>query len=239
MKKILLLSLLSMTSISNALTVDTMLKISDENGTGVFSLANDLNEPSFITVKPSKVIVSTDGEIKRIQYTKDNLQDWEISLTQNKIILDPKRTKNVGVRSLCADGCDRSKDTVFALKFLPSPYVKDGQKKAAVSINYGYEPLFVIPAEKPSYKYNIDRVDSDKVIINNKSNSLLRVYINQCDLNNKKDCSKNVIVLSGRNKTVKLPIHARQDSLNLNIMGYDNSFYKKATLSTKYPIVRE
>ncbi|MGR5369132.1 hypothetical protein [Photobacterium damselae] len=238
MKKIIILLGLIVSAFTNALTVDTMLKISDDNGTGVFSISNDLDEPSFIKIKPSKIIVTPDGNIKRELYTESNMLDWEIALTQMKVILDPKRVKNIGVRSLCSEGCDRSKDNVFALKFLPSPYRKDGQKKSSVSINYGYEPLFVIPAREPVYKYTIERIDNN-IKVNNKSNSLIRVFVNQCNGKIKSDCSKNIIVLAGRNKRVSLPVNARQNELNLNIMGYDNSFYKKAALTKKHKVIRE
>ncbi|ENP8454218.1 hypothetical protein ACEI25_000840 [Photobacterium damselae] len=235
--KILFISILVVSFSTNAMTIDTMLKISDDNGTGVFSITNDLKDPSFIKIKPSKITINNDGELVKNEYTKDNLNEWEIAITQNKVIVEPNRVKNIGVRSLCVDGCDRSQDTVFAIKFLPSPYIKDGRKKASVTINYGYEALFVIPALEPSYKYKISR-DDDNILLENKGNSLLRVFVNQCRNEIKSSCSRSAVVLAGRKKTLKLPVNARQKVLNLDIMGYNNSFYKKATLSRSNPIIR-
>lgn len=236
-KKLIYIMLSSISWFSNAMTIDTMLKISDDNGTGVFSITNDLNETSFIKIKPAKVVSDNNGNLKKIEYNKDNFNEWEISLTQSKVIVEPKRVKNIGVRSLCSESCDRTKDTVYAIKFLPSPYRKDGETKPSVTINYGYEALFVIPAKNPEYKYNIKRVRDD-VLFENKSNSLIRVSINQCNGQRKSNCSRSVVVLSGRNKRIKLPVNARQDVLSLEILGYDNSFYEKSTLSKNKNIIR-
>ncbi|AWK84141.1 hypothetical protein BST98_19380 [Photobacterium damselae] len=236
-KQIIYIVLSSLSWFSNAMTIDTMLKISDDNGTGVFSITNDLDDPSFIKIKPAKIVSDGNGNLKRIEYTKNNFDEWEISLTQSKVIVEPQRVKNIGVRSLCSEGCDRSKDTVYALKFLPTPYTKDGEKKKSVTINYGYEALFVIPAKKPEYKYNIKRVGDD-ILFENRGNSLIRVSINQCNGKRKSSCSRSVVVLSKRNKKILLPVNARQDVLSLEILGYDNSFYKKSTLSESKNIVR-
>ncbi|MHA6607619.1 hypothetical protein ACVA6G_19295 [Photobacterium damselae] len=219
------------------MTIDTMLKISDDNGTGVFTVSNDLDKSSFIKIEPSKVIVNKDGSLKKIKYDKSNFKDWEISLTKTKLILEPKRVKNIGIRSLCSDGCDRTHDTVFAIKFLPTPYLKGDEKQASVTINYGYEPIFVIPASSPKYKYKIERKD-DRVLIENSGNSLLRIFIDQCNEKVKKNCNSNIVVLAGRKKDINLPINSRQNKINLNIMGYDNSFYKKAILGKTTPIIR-
>ncbi|HIF9499097.1 TPA: hypothetical protein ACX6S1_001863 [Photobacterium damselae] len=222
------------------MTIDTMLKISDENGSGVFSLYNNLKQPSFISISSSKVIVDKNGKLHKEAYTSDNLSKWEVALTQNKLILDANREKKVGIRALCADGCDRSKDSVFAVKFLPQPYFKKGEKpKSAVNINYGYEPIFVIPAKNPDYKYDIIRNDN-YIIVNNKSNSLIKVLVNQCkDKSINVNCSKKIVVLAGRKRKDLLPSEARDDNLNIQLTGYDNSYYKNYSLSKNEPIRKE
>ncbi len=236
---VLLTSLLCIPFSTLSMTIDSMLKVSDELGTGVYTVTNDLDYPSFIKIEASKVVIDKNGDLSKIKYDKSNLKDWEIALTQSKVILDPKRKKNIGVRSLCSEGCDRSKDSVFAIKFSPTPYVKDGVKKMSVVINYGYESIFLIPAKKPEYKYTIKR-NGNNILFHNQGNSLLRVFIDQCKDNKKSaDCSRNTVILAGRKKEVSLPVNARQSSLNLNIMGYDNSFYKKAVLSINSPVIRK
>ncbi|HIF9253994.1 TPA: hypothetical protein ACX6Q7_001300 [Photobacterium damselae] len=230
--------ILLMSSQTYAITIDTMLKISDDNGTGVFSVTNESKTPSFVKIKPAKVVVKEDGSIGKIEYTKENLLEWEVSLTQNKVIVEPLRTKNIGIRSLCSDGCNREKDTVFAVKFLPSPYSKDNEKKVSININYGYESLFVIPASKPEYKYTIER-RGDDIYVKNTSNSFIRVLVDQCNKNVTENCSRNSLILAGRNKKISLPVNARQNMIGLTVIGYDNSFYKKLTLNGSTPIARK
>ncbi|NVP02568.1 hypothetical protein HWA77_20360 [Photobacterium damselae subsp. damselae] len=229
MKKILTSLLMLSPFMSNAMSIDTMLKVADKNGQGTYVVTNDQRSPAFINVNLAKIYVKN-GKVIKDYYNKDNLLSWEVSATQNKFVLDSGMRKMVGVRALCADSCDPTKDSVYAVQFSPSPYSKDGNTKAGVSISYGYESIFVIPAKKKNISYSIVKKDSI-VNLKNESNTTLQVFFNQCSAMFKSDCSIKTILLPGKIRSIKLPKNAQKGDINTIITTVDDDFYKKEVLS--------
>jgi len=233
-----LLSLLLLSTGAQALQIDTMVKVSDKGGSGVFTLTNETDKASFIKTKVSKVDIS-DNVVSYIPYVKENLKDWEVTTTQPKLILDPHRTKNIGVRSLCAESCDTSKDQVYRVEFTPSVYYKKGEKQeSAVNFNYGYAPIFVIPAAKSDIKYTIEN-KGKTLRIKNDGNTFLKIHVNQCTSEVTTGCSQRLTILAGRDKEFKLLDNAVNSSINLAIGNHDLSFYQERTVTLGKELTRE
>ncbi|PSU70772.1 hypothetical protein [Photobacterium phosphoreum] len=227
MKKLILLALL-FPSLSHAIVIDSMLKVADSHGTGVYTVSNNDPDPAFVNVKLSKV-ETKDGKLIKTPYTKSNLLEWDATLTQNKFILDPLMAKKIGVRALCADGCNPDHDTIFAVQFTPSPYSKDGEMKG-VAINYGYESIFVIPAKNKKISYSIEK-NNENALLKNTGNTTLEVFFNQCSALFKADCSTKVIMLPGRVRKLVLPKNARKGKIDVFISSVDDTFYKKEVVT--------
>lgn len=229
MKKIIISFLMLCSFTTNAISIDTMLKVADKNGQGTYVVTNDQRSPAFININLAKVFVKN-GKIIKDYYNKDNLLSWEISATQNKFILDPGMRKMIGVRALCADSCDPNKDSIYAVQFTPSPYKKDGTAGNGVSISYGYESIFIIPAKKKIISYSMTKKGS-VVNLKNNSNTTLQVFFNQCSAMFKADCSIKSILLPGKARSLKLPKNAQKGDINTIITTVDDEFYKKEVLS--------
>ncbi|HIF9171046.1 TPA: hypothetical protein ACX6PO_003827 [Photobacterium damselae] len=229
MKKIIISLLLLFPIVSSAISIDTMLKVSDHNGKGTYVVSNDGHSPEFVSIGLAKVFIK-DGKLVREYYNKDNLLEWEISATQNRFILESGMKKLIGVRALCGDSCDSSKDSIYAVQFTPTPYTKDGKPKKGVSISYGYESIFIIPAKKKNISYTITKKGS-VVHLKNDSNTTLEVFFNQCSAMFKSDCSVKIILLPGSIRAIELPKNARKGDINTFITSVDDDFYKKMVLS--------
>lgn len=211
------------------MSIDTMLKVADENGQGTYVVSNEQNSPVFVNIDLAKISVK-DGKLVKDYYNKDNLLTWEVTTTQNKLILEPGMRKMIGIRALCAEACDPDNDGVYAVQFSPTPYNKEGKPKKGVSVSYGYESVFIIPAKNKRLSYSIVKKDA-VVNLKNNSNTTLKVFLNQCSALYKSDCSIKTILLPGKVRSLKLPKNARKGDINTFITTVDNDFYKKEVLS--------
>lgn len=213
-------------SFTQALQLDTMLLVADKQGNGVFSLMNELPKTSLINGKIVEINV-IDGKIEETPYTKDNLKDWQITLTNPNLILEQNRTKQVGVRSLCGGDCNFTSDKVYQIYFSPIPYDKGkGNTEPTLGINYGYAPIYIIPAKKSHVEYELEN-RGDKLYVKNKGNTFLRIQIDACAKKGKSSgCRTTFTALAGREITFKLNDKFRSDSLKLRIANFDNSYFK-------------
>lgn len=109
--------------------------------------------------------------------------------TSPKLILEPGRAKDVGIRSLCYKvKCDSEQDMTFSVVFEPAPYLKKGEMQDnAVQINYGYSVIYVVPAKKSDMKYSITRHGRSLEILN-QGNTLLTFVVDCCKSDNEVDC---------------------------------------------------
>ncbi|OEC81429.1 hypothetical protein A9D46_18025 [Photobacterium damselae subsp. damselae] len=228
MKNLIILICIFFPFFSFALSIDTMVKIADDNGEGTYTVQNNEKYPVFVNVKLAKMSI-INNKLKKIFYNKDNILMWEASVSQNKFILDAGKQKYIGIRALCSDSCDENQDSVFSAQFTPTPYSKDGKPVKGVSINYGYESIFIVPAKNKQISYSITRTD-DKVKIENMSNTTIEAFFNQCTGMFKSDCSVKTVLLPGNTRNITLPKNARQNKVNTHISSIDKAFYKKEIL---------
>ncbi|WP_286300063.1 hypothetical protein [Vibrio apostichopi] len=223
----LLFSLLS--TQSYAFRVDKMVLVSDQKGNGVITLTNDEEDPLFILSEIEELKVDGNDIVKK-KYDRNNLDEWKISLTNQKLILAPGEEKDIGIRSLCHNTtCDDSRDLMFMLPFSPSKYRTEEQETSGVEINYGFAPIYIIPTSKPVYSYEILNKGAT-MIVNNKSNTLLNLYLDSCDSKNSIQCKQKFTVVAGRNKTFPLTEAMQSDELNITVNSHDRSYSKSISV---------
>lgn len=229
MKKTVVLMLMLSPLYANALTVDNMLKLSDENGNGHFIINNNSVDKMYINANIKKVASVTKDKVIYESYTKENIADWQLSLSSNKFVLNPHESKSIGLRSLCKGSCASDKDQYYAVAFMPSYYDTSDEankKRPAVGFVYGYEPLYVMPAKESEMDYEIFYNDKE-VKIYNKGNTLLKTIINQCESPQDTDCKKAFTVISGREMTYKLPEKlSSKPYLNMDVLNYNGEYFK-------------
>jgi len=215
---------------AHALTVDNMFLISDEHGNGVYTLNNNADYPVFINTHIDEITVDKKGLVVETAFDKDNVETWSVALTHPKIILEKGRTKEVGVRTLCGNTCSSDRDQMYKITFSPSVYTLDDDKNyPAVMIHYGYAPVFVIPAKESNVSYNI-HFDGTELEFENNSNTMLRVYANECETALDYECQLLTALIAGRKKTLMLPSKLQGKTLTFKVGNHNESFLREITL---------
>lgn len=216
------------TTPSYAMNIDSMLLVGDKSGNGVFRLSNSSGNTEYINTTITQLIVEN-NELKRVEYSSDNFIHWAVTVTHPKFILEPNREKQVGVRALCGNECDFSHDQYFLVGFSPSAYSKNS-KNTAMSINFGYRPLYVIPAKEQKVDYTVELTGSHEIKIKNTGNSFIKVDVNQCNKNMKENCSAIFMSLAGRERTYRLPSNVNSKNLKITVVNHDESYKETITL---------
>lgn len=219
---------LMMSSISvSALSVDSMVKLSDDNGNGYFVINNSSDNKMYITAEVKKIISTNKDNVSYEPYTKDNISDWQLSLSTTKFILSPNESKNIGLRSLCNGSCSSERDQYYSVSFMPSFYNDLNKENGAeIGFLYGYEPLYIIPTKRAHMQYEI-YYNSKSITINNTGNTLLKANINECKITTNKQCNGDYMVISGREKSFDLPNEiGEKNKLRIDILNHDGSYFK-------------
>lgn len=214
----------------NALIIDKMFFISDAQGNAIITLTNDDDQASFIKATITEIKTDAKGDIYRIPYVKSNIQDWRITITP-KFILEPKRTIDIGVRSLClTNKCAKDKDLMFSIAFEPEPYFNEGEEvTSGVKINYGYAPLYIIPTQNGIINYEIKNLGTT-LEVTNKGNTLIRLRIDACSSNIDINCKTILNVIAGRHKIFKLSEKLQVNSLPIEVTNFDSSYKKQLNI---------
>lgn len=231
----ILLNLVSLTAILlsisvQAFTVDKMVIVSDNKGNGIVTLTNDESQPIFVQAKVDEINIVNGEQVEKRRYTRDNLNDWKVSLTHQKLVLNPGEEKDVGIRSLCHNAtCDNSQDLMFMLSFSPSKY-RPGGVVSGVEINYGFAPVYIIPTTQPKYDYELTN-NGESLSVENKSNTMINLFVDACGAENTAQCKQKFTVVSGRNKTFPLTETMRNNELTITVTSHDRSYLKKETVT--------
>jgi len=224
-----LLGLLSMQA--KAVRLDNMFVVSDEKGNGSYILSNDKDINYFIESSIRELITDEEGEYTKVEYTMDNILNWQVALSNNKLILEPGRSKSLGVKAICGDSCDFSEDKTFEIAIVPKPFIPEGEESnQTMSVYIGYAPVFIVPAKESILNYDIIPKGKN-VRIHNKSNTMIRVVVDNCINEISADCRKVYTLIKGRAKEFPLPVQAVGKDLNVTVVNHNES--KKETLTVK------
>lgn len=201
---ILILTFIS--SYANAIQLSSLAEIANKDGEAVFTVKNNDVNRIFLNVTMSEITV-VDGEVKKKPYNRDNINEWKIHVRPAKTIIEPGFEKDIRVSFDCKGQCDITKDHVFQLSFVPTPYFAEDKRPAqAVQMAIGFSAIFFAPGEetKPQYKAEYD---GKQVRIVNTGQHLFKAILNTCnaDKASASACKKTVFVLAGRELTISLP----------------------------------
>ena len=236
MQRVILTSILLMTtSLSHAFSVDNMLLIAGEDDNAVFTLSSSKAEPEYIKGSVSQVNIEN-GELNKIELTKDNLPLWDLALLPNKVILNPGERRRVSVKNLCQANCDNlEKDKVYQVTFMPSA-IAGSNKKSRIGINYGYAPYYIVPAKNSNVDYKFE-YDGSKIYVENNGNTFFYVQFDSCKKNDSlsQECKQTNTVLAGRKKTIKLATGLKNvESISVKVANHDYSYTKNITIKKKF-----
>ncbi|EJE4188638.1 hypothetical protein M3922_004445 [Vibrio parahaemolyticus] len=220
-------------TLSNAVYLDSMLQISDKNGNASFNVTNDKDMIYFVETKINEILTSEDGELVRIPYTRENLSEWTVAVSNPRFIIEPNRTKSLGIRAICGDSCSWDEDRIYEIVFVPKPYANNTESgEQSVNIFVGYAPVLVVPAKEANIEYDIDVVGKS-LSIHNKGNTMLRVLIDNCQGVKESSCRVFYTLIKGRKKSFDLPKGLVDKDLNITVLNHDESYRKKIIVPAK------
>ncbi len=220
-------------TLSSAVYLDKMLQISDENGNASFIVTNDKEMVYFVETKINEITTTDDGELIRKPYTRENLAEWTIAISNPRFIIEPDRTKSLGVRAICGDSCSWDEDRIYEIVFVPKPYANDTEsEEQSVNVFIGYAPVLIVPTKEPKVDYDID-VAGKSISIHNKGNTMLRILIDNCVGAKENACRVFYTLIKGRKKEFDLPDALVNQDLNVTVLNHDESYREKIVVSAK------
>ncbi|WP_407552955.1 fimbrial biogenesis chaperone [Vibrio parahaemolyticus] len=188
--------------------IDAMIKFADQ-GAATFSVTNSADYRQFIQVAITELQVTQEGDMTKVPYTRDNIEQWRLAVRPARTIIDPGLQKEFGVQ-YTGDIESLTQDQAFQLTFVPTPYFAKGdEQKSTVQLAVGFAPVLIVPAKDDQpLSYTVAR-NEKTVTFNNTGETYFRALLDACPANTKgkarEACMKTVYVLGGRELTVELP----------------------------------
>ncbi|EMD1178358.1 hypothetical protein VP758_004971 [Vibrio harveyi] len=183
---------------SFAITIDSMIKVANENRSNEFVLKNPDDKPALVKVTLSELNTKTNEELP---FDEANFENWPIYAEPSEVIIDSQGEAVVNIISL--DNLMKRKNNrerVIGVTFTPVDYE---DKKTQMNILLGYKAWYILPKDGViSGDVNIDVIEG-KYFLKNGTNTSIGFSINACDaMSNKEPCEGNVFVLSGKRKEI-------------------------------------
>lgn len=231
----LLLAAMLVASQAKAIGISSMLEYADERGQAIFTVSNGDSYRQYINTAVSELTV-VNGEIKKMPYTRDNIDKWAVDIRPARTILEPGFKKNIVVQYQPKDIARSDRDRVFQVSFVPTPYFEEGEEQQQVKIAFGFAPLLIVPAKDTQpLSYEL-RYQSDSVIVTNRGDGFFSLSLDGCKKGTpekiRQECSTSAIVLAGRTLSVKLPKGmTKTTTLQAKLFSYGNKFRAEEKLT--------
>lgn len=192
----------------NAIGIDSMMEFTQDNKAN-FTVTNPAEFRQFLHVGISELKVK-DGELVSVPYSRDNIDDWTLSVRPARTVIDPGLKKTFQVTYEPHDKQESGKDKAYQLSFIPTPYFEKGEEVThRVQVAVGFAPVVIVPAAKDrpiNYRmwYNEDKT----LTLKNHGETYLRAFLDACPKDvkdaDRRSCTTVVYVLSGRDLSVSL-----------------------------------
>ena len=221
-----------------AIQIDSMLRVTDEQGKTTFTITNDEEKRLFMTVMMSELTVS-EGQIQKVPYNRENLKDWKLDVYPTKTVIDPDFKKDFSVVMRCGDQCDNTRDQAFQLAFVPTPYFDGDQPpQHSIQMAIGFGAVVILPGEEKPLNYRAHYTDST-IQFNNYGDSFINVTLSSCakttPTNQRAACTKKVTLLAGRQLSVSLPEKMQVPTLDMQVKTYTAQFKETIQLTRQEP----
>lgn len=222
---------------AHAIGISSMLQYSDPTGKAEFTITNSEDSRQYINVLISELIVEN-GEIRKVPYTRENVDKWVMSAHPARVIIEPGFKKNflLMYEPIVGEGVS-NRDRVFQVSFVPTPYFAENEKKgSAVKMAFGFAPLLIVPAKDPQPLAYDMTYRGDKVTVVNNGNTAITLFLDGCPKNTaekeRSKCSTDAVVLSGRKLVIDLPEGmTKQSTLQAKLATYGNKFKAEVKLN--------
>ncbi|MFQ2154778.1 hypothetical protein [Aeromonas sanarellii] len=222
---------------AHAIAINSMLEYSDPKGRAEFTITNTEDQRQYITVLITELIVEN-GELRKVPYTRDNVDKWVMSAHPARAIVEPGFKKSFLLMYQPIVGEPVNKDRVFQVSFAPTPYFdKEDEisQNSSVKMAFGFAPLVIVPAKEAQPLAYDMTYRGDSVTVVNRGNTAFTLYLDGCPQNTadkeRSKCSTDAVVLAGRKLNLTLPaVMVSQSTLKAKMATYGNKFKAEATL---------
>lgn len=226
-------------SVEANIQVENMFVISNEHGNGLISVTNRSTSKQYVKADIIK-LETVNGELKKIPLTRDNFPLWDLAVSPAKTVMNPGEIKDFSIKYLCQENCDRSKDLVYLVQFVPAdpPQNIKGQ---TVNFRFGIAPAYIIPAENDEIDYELSFDKSKKMITvdNTKGTGVLKMEIDGCPATpsevvpsvKKVSCRGVFHILGGRKKEFFLKENMLKYGAKVTVANHDQSYEKAHNIS--------
>ncbi|EGA68557.1 hypothetical protein VISI1226_05930 [Vibrio sinaloensis DSM 21326] len=206
-----------------SLDIESLVEYSDRGPSIDYVLTNNQDHDLFISTKIFELEVGDTGEIVEKEYTADNLDEWQITLSEAKFILRVGESRVVTAYRING-GQNLSSDDVFKVRFSPNAV---NEKKNTVAINYGYGILSIFETSGQTSRIPEVSLAGKKIEINNKTNKFLEARV----CNSKRECEFSSVyyILPGRKTAIDKPDDINNEAY-IQFSTNDGSFDYEATL---------
>lgn len=215
---------------ASTFSVDSLLKVGNDNGHGTFTVTNTQKETVYVKGEVLQVKVSS-GEIEKIPLTRENFPIWDLAVNPSKLRLLPGEIRDVAVKYLCKADCDRSRDLVYQIRFSPvsAPDEVEGQ---SVSFSFGMAPYYIVPASQQRMEYSWDYDEKAHTVkVHNTGNTYLKIQFDNCNkLRAINSCRAVYHVLSGRKMRIELPEGIQGRNVQVTVANHDQRYQDEFTL---------
>jgi hypothetical protein len=207
---------------SHSLDIESLVEYSDRGEKIDYVLTNNKDEDLFISTKIFEIHVDKTGEKVEKEYSSENFDDWDLTLSEAKFILRPGEVRTVTAYRIHPDR-ELASDKVFKVRFSPTS-VNTIQNTVAINYGYGILSIFETSNEPQGYP-EVSKV-KDKIEISNKSNKFLEAKI----CSSKDDCGGVDYILPGRKTNISLPEEMDINNVYVEFSSNDGSFEYEAEL---------
>lgn len=213
MKYLLLILSLLISSNLAAIEISSMFEIIEKDRTS-FTVKNIDKHRIFLHIGMSQLRI-VNGEIVKTPYTRENIDQWEITVRPAKTIIEPGFEKQIEVTYRCKTKCDDIIDEMFQLAVVPTPYFPEGKpNNNAVQVAIGFAPIVAVIKKDQTPNYKIKHL-GETVEFTNLGTSLYKVVMDSCD--DIKICRSQAKILPGRVLNFKLPEKMQQQTLTVKL----------------------
>lgn len=222
---------------AHAIGINSMLEYTDPKGKAEFTITNSEDQRQYINVLITELIVEN-GELRKVPYTRDNVDKWVMSAHPARAIVEPGFKKNfLLMHEPIVGEPNLNKDRVFQVSFVPTPYFAEDEimQNSAVKMAFGFAPLVIIPAKEPQPLAYDMTYSGNSVTVVNRGNTAFTLFLDGCPQGTadkeRSKCSADAVVLAGRKLNVALPASmTSQSTLKAKMATYGNKFKAEATL---------
>ena len=163
-------------------------------------------------------------------FNRENMSQWDLTTHPARTVIDAGMQKTFQVQYQPLDEKSAfTKDRVYKIAFVPTPYTPAGETQASVSFAIGFAPFFIVPAkEDRPIKFELTHQGAQLELINH-GETYVRAYIDGCqgDEKDRNHCENLMYAVSGRHLTIPLT-ESMQDAPRIKLhLTTNQGKYKK------------